>query len=757
MENRKTSRDVRPSVLDRDARKATGENPRLRASREPLLCRCSQRRGGLHKDVFDALSKSVGEPTVPPSHVHHRRSWLRRLEHTAHHVPASASRIRKGRAVGFIEIGDGLPELDILGFLRHAAHTIPMNELIRPPAELVEKILRTCASDPLITRERVRDHARAALSGSQHQFPTVQQYWILYRELTLAGTLEKNKPLEKALRVKDIRTDSGVAPITVLTKPYPCPGKCVYCPTEVMMPKSYVASEPAAARALSLRFDPYQQTFQRVGSLENNGHEAKKIELIVKGGTWSSYRWDYRQWFIKRCFEAANALRNDTVHAAQGAAPSAPRPTSPPAPSPSLGEGVLSDNMSEPSPSEGEGRVRWSEGPQNDGSSQAQDQTEPPLTGSDFDQGPSLREAQKINETADYRIIGLTIETRPDWVNAKEIIRLRELGCTRVELGVQTLQNDVLDLTKRGHHIDATIRATALLKQAGFKVDFHILPGQPGSSPKKDLEDFKTLFTDPKYRPDMIKLYPCVVLPSAELHAWAAEGKFVALEGEPLRELLISMQSVVPRYCRISRLIRDFPENEISYGSKITNLRSILEDEMKRRGIICQCLRCREVGHVKDIDPATVTPQLFEEWFDNAGGREVFLTMEDVERKAVFAFCRLRLPPTSEELRAHNDYKDDPIFLRESKAIDEAFPSLMHTACVRELHTYGPTLDLKQTNVDGAQHKGYGRRLMERAEEIAKREGYETMSVISGIGVREYYKNFLGYEEKETYMMKKLG
>ena len=607
-----------------------------------------------------------------------------------------------------------------------------MNELIRPPLELVEKILRTCASDPLITRERVRDHARAALSGSQHQFPTVQQYWILYRELTSGGRLEKNKLLEKALRVKDIRTDSGVAPITVLTKPYPCPGKCVYCPTEVMMPKSYVASEPAAARALSLRFDPYQQTFQRVGSLENNGHEAKKIELIVKGGTWSSYRWDYRQWFIKRCFEAANGLRNDTVHGPQGSS-------------------VPTDATS---PSED---PRISSGPQNDGSSQAQDQTEPPLTGSDFDQGPSLREAQRINETADYRIIGLTIETRPDWVNAKEIIRLRELGCTRVELGVQTLQNDVLDLTKRGHHIDATIRATALLKQAGFKVDFHILPGQPGSTPEKDLEDFKTLFADPKYRPDMIKLYPCVVLPSAELHAWAAEGKFVALEGEPLRELLISMQSVVPRYCRISRLIRDFPENEISYGSKITNLRSILEDEMKRRGIICQCLRCREVGHVKDIDPSIVTPQPFEEWYDNAGGREVFLTMEDAERKAVFAFCRLRLPSTSEELRAHNDYKDDPIFLRESKAIDEAFPSLMHTACVRELHTYGPTLDLKQTNVDGAQHKGYGRRLMERAEEIAKREGYETMSVISGIGVREYYKNFLGYEEKETYMMKKLG
>ena len=566
-----------------------------------------------------------------------------------------------------------------------------MTELIRPPREIVEQILRKANASPDISRKSLGTIARPILAGTSFQFPTVMRYWEVYRELVADGSMEKNSNLEKALRVKDIRTDSGVAPITVLTKPYPCPGKCVYCPTEARMPKSYISSEPAAARALSLRFDPYEQTKQRVEALEKNGHEGKKIELIIKGGTWSSYRWEYRLWFIKRCFDAANILGSE------------------------------------------------------------------PATVTDINETcteKELLDAQNINETADYRIIGLTIETRPDWVNAKEIIRLRQLGCTRVELGVQTLQDSVLDLTNRGHHIDATIRATALLKQAGFKVDFHILPGQPGSTPEKDLEDFRTLFSDARYRPDMIKLYPCVVLPTAELHAWAQDGRFTPMEGNELRELLITMQTIVPRYCRISRLIRDFPEKDISHGNKITNLRMMLEDEMKQRGLVCNCLRCREVGHVKDIDPNSPT-QLFEEWYDSAGGREVFLTIEDAERKAVFAFLRLRLPTPLSEVQQQIEYKDDTRYTQGSLEISEVFPVLTNTAIVRELHTYGTALNLNQNSEDASQHRGYGRKLMQAAEELAAREGYPRMAVISGIGVREYYRT-LGYTEEQTYMVKEL-
>lgn len=559
-----------------------------------------------------------------------------------------------------------------------------MQSLTPPPRKVVLDILREAIAKGVSTRVEVITVFRTLLKGTDYRFPTVQHLWETYRHATTHNLFPKNPNLERALRVKDTRTDSGVAPITVLTKPYPCPGKCVYCPTEERMPKSYIASEPAAARALSLKFDPYNQVVQRVQALERNGHEAKKIELIIKGGTWSSYRWDYRKWFIKRCFDAANHLGSRK-------------------------------------------KIRYS----------------------------SLKSSQDANEHTSYCIIGLTIETRPDWVTAEEIIRLRELGCTRVELGVQTLQDSILALTQRGHTIEATIRATALLKQAGFKVDFHILPGQPGSSPEIDLQDFNTLFADSRYRPDMIKLYPCVVLPSADLYAWAQDGRFTPLEGDALKELLISMQQLVPRYCRISRLIRDFPSFEISHGNMRTDLRKALEDEMRERGIQCQCLRCREVGHVLDFDPSKAKLELFEEWYESANGREVFLTIEDTQRRAVFAFLRLRLPSTPADLRKHPHYAQDNKLVRYSELIEKGLPELKQAAIVRELHTYGQALNLRQTKVDASQHKGYGRMLMQAAEKIAKKEGYSRMAVISGIGVRTYYRT-LGYRLQGSYMLKKL-
>ena len=552
-----------------------------------------------------------------------------------------------------------------------------MKQNVRPSLGDQERIIRAAILMPDLTRQSLAVLMRNELRDGANGFPSVIDLWVAYRKLVDSKAIKPYPHLERVLRVKDVRTDSGVAPITVLTKPYPCPGKCVYCPTEVRMPKSYISSEPAAARALSLKFDPYEQVFQRVQTLEKNGHDATKIELIVKGGTWSSYRWDYREWFIKRCFDAANHL--------------------------------------------GQKKVR---------------------------EFSTLRASQDANEKAKHRIIGLTIETRPDWVNAQEVVRLRELGCTRVELGVQTLRDEILDLTQRGHHVDATIRAFALLKQAGFKVDAHMLPGQPGSTPETDVDDMRRLFADADFRPDMIKLYPCVVLPTAELHAWSKAGKFTPIEGNDLKELLIKLQALVPRYCRISRLIRDFPEHEISYGNKVTNLREQLETEMKKRGTPCQCLRCREIGHVTDVDPDKITPQLFEEWYEQADGTECFLSMEDPDRKAVFAFCRVRFPTPP---KPTNDPKRD----REAQKIVEALPELRDTAIVRELHTYGTALGLKQGSSHASQHKGYGKLLMKHAEKLAKQKDYSKIAVISGIGVREYYRS-LGYAKRGTYMIKKV-
>ncbi|MDF1497265.1 MAG: tRNA uridine(34) 5-carboxymethylaminomethyl modification radical SAM/GNAT enzyme Elp3 [Patescibacteria group bacterium] len=720
--------------------------------------------------------------------------------------------------------------------------------LIKPPLDIAKAVIKSLADLDSPTRKDLMKVIRKTITGTNYAFPTSIQLWEAYRELLNEG-LEKNETIERALRVKDVRTDSGVAPITVLTKPYPCPGKCVYCPTEYRMPKSYISSEPAAARALSLDFDPYEQVKQRVEALERNGHTANKIELIVKGGTWSAYPQDYREWFITRCFEAANELGQ-----------------------PSIAKG---DNS-------------------------------PLVKGGHSAQSTELGDSQSTNETASYRIIGLTIETRPDHITPQEVIHLRKLGVTRVELGLQIINDRVLELTGRGTTVADAEQAITLLKAAAFKVDVHILPGQPGASRKDDLESFKTLFDDPRFRPDMIKLYPCVVLPNSELYEQTMRREFKPLEGENLRELLMEMQTMIPYYCRVSRLIRDFPTGDISHGNKQTNLRESIETEMKKRGIHCKCLRCREVGHVPG-DHTHDKTQLFEERYENAGGIEVFLSIENEDRSAVFGFCRLRLPqiPQSrqggispfdegvaieaDDLRIHGEIlpykaslKEDAQKLRRNqtlaeknmwfdvlskdktgfrflrqKPIDsfiadfycskllliievdgkihdkqkeyddsrtycledlglkvirytneeilynitavkkdldsqiqirlneiknlatiskasetpprqrgtiaqsaiwgiyEAFPILRTSAQIRELHTYGTALNINQQDKDASQHKGYGRKLMARAEEIAIEEGYDNMAVISGIGVREYYK-LLGYHEEDTYMVKDL-
>lgn len=527
----------------------------------------------------------------------------------------------------------------------------------------------------LPTRKDLMMIIRQTIKGTQTPFPTSIQLWQAYRDLLKEG-FARNEKIEKILRVKDVRTDSGVAPITVLTKPYPCPGNCVYCPTEYRMPKSYISSEPAAARALSLEFDPYEQVKQRVQVLERNGHTANKIELIIKGGTWSAYPKDYREWFITRCFEAANDL------------------------------------------------------------------TQPSLTKRDIPQNTGLGDSQLANQSAAYRIIGLTIETRPDHITADEVAHLRQLGVTRVELGLQIINDRVLKLTGRGTTVADAEKAISLLKAAAFKVDVHIMPGQPGASRADDLESFKLLFDDPRFRPDMIKLYPCVVLPNSELFNWTERGDFKPLEGDELRELLIEMQTMIPYYCRVSRLIRDFPTTDISHGNKQSNLRESLEKEMKKRGLQCKCLRCREVGHVPG-DHTHDKTELFEQRYENAGGTEVFLSIENEDRSAVFGFCRLRLPQLPPPLKLRGDWEE----------LCQQFPILRTSAHIRELHTYGTALNINQQNEAASQHKGYGRRLMARAEEIAKSEGYQNLAVISGIGVREYYKN-LGYHEQDTYMVK---
>ncbi len=509
-----------------------------------------------------------------------------------------------------------------------------------------------------------------------------------YTYLLQNNLVKKDAVLEDILNVKPIRSQSGVAIVTLLTMPHPCPGKCVYCPTEDRMPKSYIASEPAAARALALQFDPYLQTRRRIEVLERNGHPSDKIEVIIKGGTWSSYPVDYQQWFMAEIFRALNETGIT------------PLPTFEPLPSSPYSRFV------------GTEKNAWT----------------PTI----------LFTQQTINETALHRCIGLTIETRPDWISIQEIKRLRELGVTRVELGVQSVDDDILRLIKRGHLTKTSIHATRLLKDAGLKVDYHLMQGLPGATPAGDLESATRVFTESGFQPDTIKLYPCVVTPTAELYDWARDGRYTPYTAEQLIPLLSQIKAIVPPYVRIARVIRDIPSQEISHGSKVTNLRQSVHAYMKRNGLACRCLRCREVGHIGGMKDKVLGDIFYKERaYPASEGTEYFLSYESEDESVLFAFLRLRLA----------SIENNPV----AGHIDE----LSGAALIRELHTYGHLVRIHGQEAGASQHKGLGKKLMARAESVARDAGYKKMAVISGIGVREYYKT-LGYSLEGTYMTKTL-
>jgi len=473
-----------------------------------------------------------------------------------------------------------------------------------------------------------------------------------YHKLIKTNKIKKSPTLQQLLKTRKVRTLSGITAITVITKPYACPGRCLYCPTEKNMPKSYLANEPACMRAVLTKFNPYYQTNARLKSLEITGHSTDKIELIVLGGTWSAYPKNYQNWFLKRCFDACNGIVSKT-----------------------------------------------------------------------------LKSAQKRNETAKNRVIGLTLETRPDFVLPKEIKRMRELSCTRVELGVQNIYDDILSKNKRGHGIAETIRATKLLKNAGFKITYHTMPNLLGSNIKKDEKMFLKLFSDANFQPDQLKVYPCAVLKTAPLYKLWKQRKYKPYSQKQLIDLLIKIKEKIPPYVRIVRMIRDIPAQSIIAGNKISNLREIIAREMKKQSRKCRCIRCREIKNLKFENRNL---KLVRREYQASGGTEVFLSFEDTKNDKILAFLRLRITDSW------------------------SLPELKDSALVRELHTYGQTVPIDKNIKNAQQHKSLGRKLMEQAEKIVGTEtNYKKIAVIAGIGVREYYKK-LGYKLKGTYMMKNL-
>ena len=484
------------------------------------------------------------------------------------------------------------------------------------------------------------------------------QVLAAYEQLCIAGLLEFDPDLRAHLQMKPMRTQSGVSVVTVLTKPYPCPGKCIFCPTDVRMPKSYLHDEPGAQRAERHGFDPYEQTASRLRALEKIGHPTEKIELLILGGTWSSYRRDYQEWFVRRCFDALNG----------------------------------------------------------------------------FDSA-SLEEAQAANAIGRRRNVGLVVETRQDHVDADELRWFRYLGVTKVQVGIQTLDERVLALNKRGHDAQSTRDAFRLLRLAGFKIHGHWMANLLGATVESDIEDYGRLWSDPAIRPDELKIYPCMLVPNAELHDYWLRGEYTPYTEGEVVDVLAACKAQTPRYVRLNRVVRDFPTTNIVAGNKKANLRQVAQERLREQGTPCRCIRCREIRRdavrFEDLELRDLT-------YRTDATTEHFLSYETrrgfPHNDRLAGFLRLSLP--------------DP-------GIDHPMPELNGYAMIREVHVYGPALNLGEDSRGEAQHIGLGTRLIEHAKSLARAAGHRRIAVISAVGTREYYAR-LGFASDGLYMSAEL-
>jgi elongator complex protein 3 len=507
-----------------------------------------------------------------------------------------------------------------------------------------------------------------------------------YFSLLQRGRIKRHKSIEGLLLLKKTRTLSGVSVIAVLTKNYPCKGNCLYCPNEEGMPKSYLSNEPAVMRAVRLNFSPFRQVQERIRILEYNGHDASKIELIIMGGTFSHLPEKYRYRFVLDCYKAANSYKNDAF-------------------------GKKKSNKIKSLISAYPSNLKLLEIRQ------------------------LLEKEKNKNAKAKHRLIGLTLETRPDEINLKELKKYREMGCTRVEIGVQSIDNKILDLNERGHGVEESIRATKLLKEMGFKINYHLMPGLWGSNPNKDLRMFKKIFSDSRFQPDMLKIYPCVVTENSRLYNLWKRGIYKPYTNQTFKKLIIKIKKIIPPYVRINRLIRDIPTVSIVAGPNIPNLREIL----KKEGVKCSCIRCREIGRApwKDIKFAgKIRMERID--YQASGGKEIFLQYVSGKKKYLHAFLRLRIPA---------------FFLNKKIAPVE---ELENCGIIREIHSYGVVAPIGSKIAKTSQHKGFGKKLIKEAEKISAKEfKLPKLAVIASEGTKDYYRK-LGFRKKGFYLVKSL-
>lgn len=586
-----------------------------------------------------------------------------------------------------------------------------------------------------LTNEKLHKVKIETIKWLNIQIPTNIQLQREYNKMLEEGIIKEDRQIKFLLMKRKIRSLSWIVPIQVLTKPWPCPGKCIFCPNETIMPKSYISTEPGAMRALLNQFDPLKQTYNRLLSLQSTGHNTDKIEMIVLWWSFDAYDMDYKLDFIKKLYDACNTFDDEKQYLQ----------------------------------------------PDSDNPKSARFTID--LDKLDINLSKDIEEAQKINETSKNRIIWLTIETRPDLVNDKNIQFWRKLGVTRIEMWIQTVFNDILEANKRWHNIERVKQAMHLIRKYWIKMSVHMMPGLYKSNVEKDIESFKILFEDPYLKPDELKFYPTSVIPNTELYQLYKKWEYTPIKPEEIKKIIKDVkENYIPPYTRIKRLIRDIPESEIVAWSSITNLRQLVVNQLKKEvqtneqlkekyfnrlfkskdnlevkiynfedvenilknknienidiqkeidlNLICLCTRCREIRNKKD-NPKNI--YLVIRKYDSSVWKEHFISFESEDWYLIW-FTRLLLP-------------------KKEEFVD--FPWLEEwTALIRELHVYGLQEKIWQ-KWEIAQHKGFGTKLMKIAEHISNKNWYKKISVISWVWVRWFYEK-IGYKLVWTYMNKNI-
>ncbi len=549
----------------------------------------------------------------------------------------------------------------------------------------IDEILAALVQNPsLSNREDFQKLKNAILAKTQaKKWPSNIELLQRYQEKVQNGELEDDLRIRKLLRKRAVRSLSGVSVISLLTKFWWCPGKCIYCPTYEWLPKSYISNEPAVQRAEMNEFNPYLQVQNRLRSLQLTGNAISKCDVRIIGGTWSVYPRKYQEDFIRGIYDAHTAF--------------------------SYGKYSFETEKNSP----------------------FQKST---LIENDFVLSQTFEEAKKRNETAQSRVIGMAIETRPDWIDEEELARLRQYGVTRVEIWYQTTDDTINEINKRGHGNAQSIRATQLLKDAGFKVVAHMMPGLVGATPEGDKKSMKEIFENSDFRPDELKIYPMVVTPNSELTELWKSGKFEPYDDKTLVPLMAELQSYIPEYVRLNRMYRDIPAEEILAGSKLANLRQITEVAMRAKKLERKDISAREI-RAKGNNPEDAILDIYQ--YDASGGHEYFLQMIDPNDRTIFGLARLRIP--------------SQYFSGE----DHFFPVLQDAAIIRELHIFWDQIPVGWKWNHSGQHQWFGKKMLETCEKIVEKNypNIKKIAVISGVGAREYYKK-RGYSQEDEYMVK---